>query len=80
MSRPPPPPVVMQQGCPTAPQLPQLPLEQVPATAGHADPEPVQSCCTQHPPPEQLLPGQQGWPAPPHAAQTPLAHAVPPAH
>src|SRR5439155_16434470 len=27
-------------------------------------------------PPLQTLPGQQGWPAAPHAAQTPFLHAI----
>jgi hypothetical protein len=66
---------LVQHGCAAPPQLPQLPLEQLPPTVGQVLPEPVQMSLTQQPLEVQLLPAQQVWPALPHCAQTPLAQA-----
>jgi hypothetical protein len=52
----------------------------VPVNDGHVEPEGVQTFCTLQPPPEQALPGQLGWPAPPHEAHTSLTQADPPPH
>src|SRR6185312_10089241 len=60
-----------------APQVPQLPSLQVPPMLGHAEPDATQVRSTQQPPLEQPLPGQQGWPGPPHCAHNPLLQALP---
>jgi hypothetical protein len=74
--------ISVQQAWPTAPQLPQLPLAQVPPTEGHALDEPVQLWLMQQPPPLHALPLQHDWPAPPHGAQEPLLQTrpLPPGH
>src|SRR6185437_11961777 len=59
-----------------APQVPQLPSLQVPPMLGHAEPDATQVRSTQQPPLEQPLPGQQGWPGPPHCAHNPLLQAL----
>lgn len=59
-----------QHGCPEAPQLPQLPLEQVPVKMGHAWPPETQVLFTQQPPLLHVVAAQQNSPAPPQAAHT----------
>jgi hypothetical protein len=61
-----------QQGCVNPPQVPQLPLLQVPPIPGHGLGDgPVQRSLTQQPPLSQPLPTQQMVPAAPQASQLP---------
>lgn len=70
-----------QQAWPAAPQVPQLPLLQVPlpTEALHAVPDAVHRLLTQHPPLPQAPPGQQNWFVPPQPWQKPPAplHTTP---
>jgi hypothetical protein len=67
--------VSTQHGWPTAPQVPHEPPPHWPAIPFvHAWPDGVQTFWMQQPEPEQALPAQHGWPAPPHDAQTSLLH------
>ena len=63
-----------QHAWPAFPQVPPWqPLSvQVPCPPGHAEPGAMQILlfCSQHPPFAHTLPGQHGWPGPPHWAQT----------
>jgi hypothetical protein len=69
----------MQQGCPAAPQVPQLPPEHVFPMMGHIDPEPTQIRFTQQPLPQPFA-TQHAWPAAPHVSQIPLLHTEPLPH
>ncbi|HNK43281.1 MAG TPA: hypothetical protein PKL17_00760 [Pseudomonadota bacterium] len=68
--------VVVQQGWPAPPQVPQLPFVQVPVRFGQVEPADEQTLLTQQPtlPATTLpqpLPTQQGWPGLPHGLQMP---------
>jgi hypothetical protein len=69
----------MQQGCPAAPQVPQLPAEHVLPMTGHIDPELTQIRFTQQPVPQPLA-TQQASPAAPHVSQMPLLQIEPLSH
>jgi len=64
-----------QHAWPAFPHVPpwQPPPVQVPWPPGQVEPSPMQILlfCSQHPPFTHTLPAQQGWPGPPHWAQTP---------
>jgi hypothetical protein len=67
-----------QQAWLLPPQLPQLPLAQVPPRTGQVVPALVHWPPTQHPPLAQALSAQHGWPAPPHCAHKPCEQTLPP--
>jgi hypothetical protein len=75
---PPPDPQQGEPGVPHAPPL-QPPAVHIPRPPGHVVPEAMHVPATQHPPPLQSLPSQQGWFVPPHVAHTPLRPQVFPA-
>jgi hypothetical protein len=56
--------VPLQHGCPEAPQSLHSPPAHVPPDM-QVEPEAMQTRLSQHPPAEQALPAQQGWPTPP---------------
>jgi hypothetical protein len=63
--------LLAQQVWPAPPQLPQLPLVQLPPTLGQVAPALVQVLFTQQPPAPQVLLEQHGSPGPPQLAQMP---------
>ena len=69
-----------QHACPWPPQLPQLPLEQVPVKTGHVWPPATQVAppplFTQQPPFPHVVAEQQTSPAPPQAVHTSLRQTV----
>jgi hypothetical protein len=69
--------LLAQHACDNPPQVPQLPLVQVPVMSGQVLPEATQLPATQQPPLPQTLPAQQAWPGPPQATQLPLPQARP---
>jgi len=69
-----------QHGSPDAPHVPHAPLLHVPPMFGHALPADVHTSRTQQPPELHVFRSQQGWPGPPHCAQTSLLHALPAPH
>jgi hypothetical protein len=72
---------VPQQGDPSVPHAPPEqppPAAHMPRPPGHMVPVATQVPVTQHPPPVQSFPSQQGWFVPPQLAHTPLRpHAFP---
>jgi hypothetical protein len=72
---------VPQQGEPAVPHAPSEqapPAAHMPRPPGHMVPVATQVPVTQHPPPAQSFPSQQGWFVPPQLAQTPLRPHVSP--
>lgn len=63
--------LLAQHAWPSPPQVPQLPLAQVPPNAGQVAAATMQAVFTQHPPLPQLEATQQGSPGPPQDAQRP---------
>jgi hypothetical protein len=57
----------LQQGCPTPPQVPQLPAAHAPRPCAHMLPAVMHMPSTQHPPASHVSPEQQTFPAVPHA-------------
>jgi len=66
----------VQHACPWPPQLPQLPLEQLPVKTGHVWPLTIQVLFTQQPPLAHVVAAQHTSPGPPQAVHTSLRQTV----